>query len=388
MRAYVFTDEALRGQAGRFVWLSIDTEKSRNAAFTEKFPLPAWPTYFVIDPSDEHVVLKWVGGATVAQLNGILDDARTSFQHPAAAGAEPDQRPDGLLAEADRLYGAGHTDEAAILYERAIAEASEGWPSRARAIEALLVTWSLGDECAKAIPFASEVLDELRHTTSVAVVAGVGLDCAVSLPADDPGRSVAVARFEEAARAAVADTTLPIAADDRSGLYISLLSAREAAADSVGIHAVAAQWSAFLDGAAAAAPSPEARTVFDSHRLSAYLELNEAEKAIPMLERSEQDFPDDYNPPARLAAAYKALGRWDEALAACDRAVQRGYGPRLLLILRTRADILVGKGDTAGARATLEDAIRRAGELPAAQQSPRMVAALQKKLDALGPATP
>ena len=388
MRAYVFTDEALREQAGRFVWLEIDTEKPQNAAFTENFPLPAWPTYFVIDPTDEHVVLKWVGGATVAQLNGILDDARASFDHPSAASAAPGTGPDALLAEADRLYGAGHTNEAADLYERAITSAPAGWASRARAIEALLVTWSLTGDCTKAVPFATSVLDELRHTTSVAVVAGVGLDCAVSLPADDPQRATAVARFEEAARAAVADTTLPLAADDRSGLYISLLSAREAAEDSSGIRAVAAEWSAFLEGAAAAAPTPSARTVFDSHRLSAYLELGEAEKAIPMLERSERDFPEDYNPPARLAAAYKALGRWDEALAACDRAVALGYGPRLLSILRTRADILVGKGDTAGARQTLEEALRRAGELPASQQSPRTVAALQKKLDGLGPPTP
>lgn len=384
MRATVFKDEGLAGQAGRFVWLDIDTEKARNAAFVAQFPLPAYPTYFVIDPRDEHLILKWVGGATLPQLNGMLDDARASFDTP--PGTEP-TTPQQLLAEADRLYGAGRTDEATAYCERAINAAPKEWPSRARAVEALLVTWSLADACDKALPLAQRVLPDFRGTTSIAVVGGVGLDCAAALPADDPRRAEVLPVFEEAVREAVADLSLGIAPDDRSGLYISLLSAREAEGDSAGIRTVAADWSAFLDGAAAAATTAEERTVYDSHRLSAYMELGQAERAIPMLEQSAQDFPDDYNPPARLAAAYKALGRWDEALAAADRAVALGYGPRLLGILRTRADILMGKGDTAGARATLEDALRRAGELPEAQQPKRTMEALRKKLDELPAAT-
>ena len=49
LRAYVFTDAALAKQAGRFVWLSIDTEKDRNAPFLAKFPVDVWPTLMVID---------------------------------------------------------------------------------------------------------------------------------------------------------------------------------------------------------------------------------------------------------------------------------------------------------------------------------------------------
>jgi tetratricopeptide (TPR) repeat protein len=217
----------------------------------------------------------------------------------------------------------------------------------------------------------------------VAVVAGVGLDSAIQLPDDDPSKGELVSFFEGATRKAAEDRSIPIADDDRSGLYISLLGAREAAGDSAGVHAAAREWSAFLDDAAARASSPEARTVLDSHRLSAYLELGTPESALPMLQQSERDFPGDYNPPARLAVAYRAMERWDDALAASDRAIALAYGPRLLGYLGTRASILAGKGDVAGARTTLEDAVRQAEEMPAGQRSQRTIDSLKAQLVAL-----
>ena len=71
-----------------------------------------------------------------------------------------------------------------------------------------------------------------------------------------------------------------------------------------------------------------------------------------MLEASERDLPDDYNPPARLAAAYKAMKRYDDALAASDRALAKAYGPRKIGILQTRADIYTAQGDVPSARKT------------------------------------
>jgi len=99
-----------------------------------------------------------------------------------------------------------------------------------------------------------------------------------------------------------------------------------------------------------------------------------------MLEASQRDLPDDYNPPARLAAAYKAMKRWDDALAAIDQALAKSYGPRKVGFFGTRADILAAKGDAAGARQTLEEGIRFAEALPAEQRSDRSIAGLKKKL--------
>ncbi|MEZ5314083.1 MAG: hypothetical protein R2862_10765 [Thermoanaerobaculia bacterium] len=143
------------------------------------------------------------------------------------------------------------------------------------------------------------------------------------------------------------------------------------------------EWIALLDGAAAKAGTPAACAVFDSHRLSAYLEAGEPERAVPMLEASERDFPRDYNPPARLAIAYRAMKKPDLALKAADRALELAYGPRRLGILRNRAKILEDKGDRKGARATLAAAIAEGDALPEAQRSERMMTALRKELEAL-----
>ena len=101
-----------------------------------------------------------------------------------------------------------------------------------------------------------------------------------------------------------------------------------------------------------------------------------------MLEASERDFPDDYNPPARLALAYRAMKKYDEALVVSDRALQRAYGPRKLVILNARADIYDKKGDAAGARKTREDALAWAESLPKEQVSARQIAALKKQVEA------
>jgi tetratricopeptide (TPR) repeat protein len=205
----------------------------------------------------------------------------------------------------------------------------------------------------------------------------------MDLPKADPGRPESVAFFEKAAREAIADPKLQAAADDRSSLYGDLVRARRDAQDEAGAKASAAEWAIFLEGEAAKAKTPEARAVFDAHRLSAYIELGEPQRAIPMLEASERDFPQDYNPPARLGLAYHELKRWGEALAATDRALAKAYGPRRIRILLTRSDILLGSGDQEGARATLAEALGAARALPSGQRSQPLIASVQKKLGAL-----
>ncbi len=177
---------------------------------------------------------------------------------------------------------------------------------------------------------------------------------------------------------------LPLSADDRSALYGLLFDAREQAKDEAGARAISRQWVDYLDGVAAGLQDPEQRTALDPNRLSAYQAAGEIEKAIPMLEQSEKDFPKDYNPPARLALVYLKLKKYDEALAASDRALELVYGPRRVRVLEVRADIYAGRGDAAAARKTLQEALTFAEELPAGQRSDSLVASLRKKLDNAG----
>jgi tetratricopeptide (TPR) repeat protein len=378
MRAYVFTDKSLTRHAGRFVWLEMDTEKAKNAALKKRLGVAALPTYFILDPADEKVALRWVGGFTVTQLDRLLDDGVAAVSGRAATTG-----PAAALARADRLYSGSDYAAAAVAYRQALAAAPADWPQYPRAVESALFALSRSDSGEAVVRLAGAAYPRLKRTPSAANVAGSGLDAALGLPDSLPGRGGLVAEFEAAAREVVADSALDIAADDRSGVYIALLGARQDAKDDEGAKSVAVEWAAFLEGAAVRAKTPEQRAVFDAHRLSAYIELGQPERAIPMLEASERDLPGDYNPPARLATAYKALKRWDEALAASDRALTRAYGPRTLGILSTRADILSGKGDQEAARRTLEQALATAEALPPGQRSEATIAGLKKKLEAL-----
>ena len=102
-----------------------------------------------------------------------------------------------------------------------------------------------------------------------------------------------------------------------------------------------------------------------------------------MLQLSEKEFPNDCNPPARLATAYLNLKQYDDALAASDRAMAlpMADGPRKLLYYQTRVDIYTGKGDVAAAKKTMEAAIAFAQGLPEGQRSEKRIASLKAKLE-------
>ena len=140
-----------------------------------------------------------------------------------------------------------------------------------------------------------------------------------------------------------------------------------------------------LETEAKRAKSAEQRAVYDSHRLSLYIALGRPEAAVPMLQQSQRDFPDDYNPPQRLATAYKAMKLWPDALGASDRALALAYGPRQFLVLNTRADIQLGMGDKTAAIATLTLALDRAQKMPEGQRSESTIKSLTKRLASLSP---
>jgi tetratricopeptide (TPR) repeat protein len=393
MRAFVLTDRSLARHAGRFVWLDVNTEKAANAALRKKFPISALPTFFVVDPVDEKVALRWVGGMTLAQLEKVLGDGAVAVAvrhgEPSPARAEattstPDSRAaDDSFARAERLYGEGKNAEAADAYLDALAKAPDHWSHDARAIESLMYALSTTDRCEQAATLARDAYPRLRHTSSGLNVAASGLDCAGGLDSSNARRAELAATLEAYVREALDDSTLQTAADDRSGAYIVLIDARKAARDDAGAREAALAWSAFLDAEAARARTPEERMVFDPHRFSAYLEIGQPERAIPMLEASERDAPGDYNPPARLANTYRAMKRWDEALAASDRALAKAYGPRKILLYQNRADIHSGRGDRESAKQTLAEAVSFAEALPEGQRNQNTIASLRKKLEAL-----
>jgi tetratricopeptide (TPR) repeat protein len=377
MRAFVFTDPALTSRAGQFVWLAINVDEERNAGHRERLSVEAMPTFYVVNPADESVVMRRVDGMSVAEMVAFLDEARV-----AAAGLAPGSPLEAALLRADRLNGEGKRVEAAAAYREALDQAPAGWPPYGRAVVALLFLHQSLNEEAKCLALAREALPRLSGAPASVMTARSGLDCALGLPKEDAGRAGTVAEMEAATRRTLAPPGVGAAADDASSSYASLIRARQDAADAAGARAGAEAWASFLEAQVVAAQTPEQRAAFDSHRLLAYLELQQPERAIPMLQESEKDLPDDYNPPARLAVVYLEMKKLDEALAASNRALPKMSGRRRVGVLQTRSAIFAARGDTAAAREALEQALACAESLPAGQRSEGQIKALKKKLEA------
>lgn len=372
MRSHVFTDARLGRLAGRFVWLEVNSEEERNAAFLEQFPIDAWPTLFVIDPSTTEVVVRWTGSSGAAQLERILLDAERSSRAPRDPAA-------AALARADRLNGSGDAAGAEAAYRDALARGGPSWARRPRAVESLVMLLSLKgprDRCAET---ARREAPSLPRGPSFANVVSSGLWCALELPDDDPARASALAALEPLGREAL--DLAGLLADDRAGLFEAMTSAAGARGDDEGARAMAERWWAFLEREAKRAPTPEARAALDTSRLSAAIALDDPGRALPALLASQRDLPRHLDSPYRLAAVYRLLGRHDEALAANERALALTSGPRRLRVYQQRAAIAEARGDADVARRALEEALAFEEKLPAAQRSPRLAAELRAQLE-------
>src|SRR5512138_3642809 len=152
MRSYVLPDRRLAKLAGRFVWLDLDTEQPRNAAFVEKFPIDAWPTILVLDPEREEVLLRWAGTATAEQIERLALDGERALKAGRAS------RADAALARADRLLGERKHAEAAAAYREALAAGGPSWPRRERAAEALVQSLGFAGDPAACADAARTVL--------------------------------------------------------------------------------------------------------------------------------------------------------------------------------------------------------------------------------------
>jgi tetratricopeptide (TPR) repeat protein len=375
MRANVLNDAALMKHAGRFAWLSVDTEKAQNEAFLEKFPVDNWPTFFVIDPSNERAALKWLGTANVEQLEKLFDDGELAVR--TLGGKSPEE----LLALADRAHAEGRPADAAKLYREALQTAPQTWERRPRAVESLVIAFHGAHQPADCAQAALKAVPTLPRGSSFANAAAIGLQCALNAPKDAPWRRDSIAGLEPWVSSAL--TVPDLLADDRSGLYEVLVQSAESSGDKQRVKRIATEWLAFLEREASRAPTPEARAALDSHRVLAAFKLEDPARVIPALQASERDLPRDYNPPARLASVYLRLGRSDEGLAAADRALSRAYGPRRIGIFETKANIYLKAGDQSAAQRTLLEALQVAQALPNAQRRERTVARVQKSLDQL-----
>ena len=378
MKTYVFPDGALSPVADRFVWLEIDTEKPANRAFLEQFPSEALPTLMVIDPRTGQAFRRWVGSATVVELAARLRATALAIT-PGAPGT-PAQ---SALARASAADATGDHAGATEAYRQALAASVPRSLDHAQAVEGLVQRLAQDGDPAGCVELAREELSHVAPGTALATLVATGLSCALELDEDDGRRVAALGALESRVANLARDPSVLLMADDRSSLFESEEGARRARGDLAGARATAVRWTAFLEEEAAHAETAEARAVFDSHRLSAYLALGEPERAVTMLEQSARDFPNDYNPPARLAVAYLAMRESWKALEQARRASSLVYGPRTLRVLLLRAEAEARVGDAHAARVTLARAEKLVNELPPAQFHASMSIAIAAKRKAL-----
>ncbi len=334
LKNFVFTDPRIAPETSHFVWLAVDTENPKNADFVARFPNAVLPTLRVIDPSNEKALLTWEGTLTAPELVDTLDEVR--------------------------------------------GETKKNDASVARDEDAGVMQLSLAGNNAACAKSASDLIGKLPNGTQRVDVAVTGAGCATELPKDQQQKYLP--QLLDELKKITSDKSLPILADDRSGAFEALVDAGNATGEKTAARENAVAWATFLEGEARNAKSPAERAVFDPHRLLAYLALNQPERAIPMLEQSAKDFPDDFNPPARMARAYFEMGKYDDAIANSDHALALAHGPRRVKIALVKVDALAKKNDVTAERQTLTDTIAFVATLPESQASPKMKIALQERL--------
>ena len=376
MQAYVFTDATLAPFADRFVWLAADTEKERNAALTARYPVNAYPSFFVVDPNDDSVAARKIGSMTVSELQAFLLDAEKTVQNTTADPKDPRT----LMRAGTVAELAGRPADAAKNY--AEAAATPGWDKRDEALGAQARAMGAAKESSACVDLALANLDDRKPAATVEL-ASYATDCAEDLPETDA--RVAKLRTRAAAHfAAVAgDATTALSADDRGDYWHQVWLLREQLHDDAGAREAAERRLAVVEAAAVAAPDATARSTYDWARAESNLYLHHDAEAKALLVASERDLPDDYNPPSRLAIVHLRLNELDEALAAIGRALPKAYGPRKGYVLSIKANILEKKGDRDAARAVVEEQLALYRALPDGQKIPQAEAATVKRLESL-----
>jgi thioredoxin-like negative regulator of GroEL len=374
LRSFVFPDPALRPLAESFVWLSIDTEREENAAAVSKLGVRVLPTLYVVEPTRDKAVVAWPGSLTATELAALLVESAAAVRRGDGEGAA-----ESALLRGHRAGAEGRFADAVLSYREALAAAPADWPGRVHAADGLVTSLADDGQLAACVDAGAAEAPKMPPGTAVADVLRAAIGCAEDLPAATPQR----ARLEALAalgQRVACDPSQPILADDRSDLYDHVVGALRDLGRGEDAKQLAVGWAAFLERQAAQTPTPAARAVFDAHRVLAYLAVGEPRRALPMLEQSERDFPDDYNPPARLAMTYLALKRNDDAIAAVKRALGKAYGPRKLRLWWLEADAFDAKGDKAAGRETLRAALEFAKTVSLTAGYVKLRDAIEKRL--------
>jgi tetratricopeptide (TPR) repeat protein len=369
MQEYVLTKEKLGSLVERFVFLSIDTERETNAEILRTLTLSAWPTFYVLSPREPFEVrARWVGGASVGQFARFLADGERAEELAGSGGAAAGE-PLALLVKADALAASGDFRGAAAAYGEALRAAPRDWARRSDTLVARASALRKGGQPETCADMANGERPGASDPVSLADFAANLLACAGALPESDKR----VART----RKSVVQMLAPLCEqghpdftpDDRGDACGTLIEARESLKDSAGAQKALRTRLALLEAAASGVPDDVA-VMYDFAQTETLVKLGRGTEAVALLEARERALPDNYNPPHYLARVHRALKRWDEGLAAIDRALRLAYGPRRAGLMTLKVELLRNAGRRDEARRALEEQLRLYRELPEGQKRP------------------
>jgi hypothetical protein len=366
----VLAHASLARYAGQFVWLKIDFDKPENQAFLARRGTPYTPSFYVLDPVDEHATATQLGAMTLAEVTQFLDRG-------AAGMTEKGKTPaDAALALGDEMLARDQPAEAADAYGQALHLAGKTWLERDRTVGSLILALSTSKQWQ---PCAERAAAEAPHMTRHEMFGRIvlhGLDCA------DRGQP---ASWVEAAQKtleplAVEAIALPTTVrDHRFKLYQVLMDEAQGRGDNAAVARWGNQWLDELDATKPA--NDDERSALDIARFDAAKVMANPLRVLPALIASEQAMPTNYNASLRLAQMEAEAKQYDDAIAACDRGLKHVTGPLgRAWLLQVKADALGRKGRVAEAHRALEEALQAAQTIPGKQPREANIARITNAL--------
>ncbi len=355
MHHYVFPDPSLAPLGERVVFAAIDTDRPQNAAFVTAYRMSMWPTMFVIDPADDTVVGMWPGAASAAEVRTFVEQSLQVFD-ARRAQTLPEGSPVAALVAARTALAAGDPTKAIEHYQRAATGEGATADQRSEALVGQVAAMSRSKRYKDCVQTGRDNLDAVTGVARPVDFARMLASCVDKvngLKQQQEVRELVIARLQALVDKPHPDASVDDRADALDGLA-SVLQRQGRRAEAQKVHE---QRIALLEEAAAHAPNPEVAATFDYGRVVSYLALHRPEEAVEMLTARIAQFPDNYEPHARLASVLHKQKKWAEAKRAVERALELSYGPRRLRYLRLKASILEGQGDVDGQLATLRQEV-------------------------------
>jgi len=328
MKNYALKSKEVASVANQHIWLEMDYDRPQNAAFFKAYPINAFPTFMVIDPRNDKVVARWLGSGSAQDMKKFFSEARAKSTNDLDLGQQALSSQNYPLALKHFAKALKNTKD-----KNRKTRILSGY------IEALWKTDKT--RCAtEGLQYIDETEDSVQGLDYAMMINW----CASGVEDKKLQQSIfqkIKARLERGLK----NPKLSLSADEKSSVYATLAGLYESAGDKQKAQATMKTRLSVLEAAAKAAPTPAARSTFDAHRVSCYLKLNQHKKAEAMLLQTEKDLPKDFNTPWRLARLYQDQKRYKDGLAAIDRALQNGYGPRRIRLYSAKIDLAVAKKD-------------------------------------------